>query len=177
MEFVVGHSTPLRGIERPTTASGHLGDCSIRAFLAWTCQRPQSPYIADDSASKAVAAFVRFLFPRRVPHPVATYQALGRRPSRSNATASRPSRARTRRLGRATDCAATSTGSSRTTSRSSGFADSGRTEVRLPEALVGRNGVAHLRARKRVLVHFRIFLSFPQATTPRQTCRGHWIGA
>ena len=37
--------------------------------------------------------------------------------------------ARTRRLGRATDCAATSTGSSRTTSRSSG---SGRTEVRLP---------------------------------------------
>ena len=60
---------------------------------------------------------------------------------------------------------------------SAGFADSGRTEVRLPEALVGRNGVAHLRARKRVLVHFRGFLSFPQATTPRQTCRGHWIGA
>ena len=53
-------------------ASGRL---SIRAFLAWSCQKPQSPCIADDSASKAVAAFVRFLFPRRVPHPVATYQA------------------------------------------------------------------------------------------------------
>ena len=26
---VVGHSTPLRGIERPTTAFGHLGDCQI----------------------------------------------------------------------------------------------------------------------------------------------------
>ena len=30
-------------------ASGRL---SIRAFLAWTCQKPQSPCIADDSASK-----------------------------------------------------------------------------------------------------------------------------